>query len=46
MTTPGGDMGEFIGAMCALEKTRHKGTRLLSLSNVRGLFQGFFESIW
>ena len=44
MTTPGGDMGEFIGAMCALEKTRHKGTRLLSLSNVRGLFQGFLKA--
>ena len=44
MATPGGDMGEFIGAMCALEKTRHKGTRLLTLSDVRNLFHSFLKT--
>lgn len=43
MMTAGGDMGEFVGAMCALEKTRHDGTRLLSLPDVKSLFQGWLQ---
>merc|ERR1711871_800890 len=41
--TPGGDMGEFIGAMCSLERNRKGRTRSLTLPDVRSLFRGWLQ---
>ena len=44
MMTPGGDIGEFIGAACALEKSRSPKTRLLTLPDVRSLLHGWLQT--